>query len=36
MEYTNIDMYEFFNEETLSAENLGEFLTIAYKVYEAF
>ncbi|MBI4698406.1 MAG: hypothetical protein HY758_05705 [Nitrospirae bacterium] len=33
---TNIDMYEFFNEETLSAENLGEFLTIAYKVYEAF
>jgi hypothetical protein len=33
---TNIDMYEFFNEENLSAENLGEFLTIAYKVYEAF
>jgi len=33
---TNIDMHEFFNEELLSAENLGEFLTMAYKVYEAY
>ncbi len=33
---TNIDMYELIRDEYLTAENLGEFLTMAYKVYEAF
>ena len=33
---TNIDMYELIRDEFLTAENLGEFLTMAYKVYEAF
>jgi len=33
---TNIDMYEFVMDEELTAGNLGEFLTMAYKVYEAF
>ncbi len=33
---TNIEMYEFVMEEYLTAGNLGEFLTIAYNVYEAF
>ena len=33
---TNIDMYEFVMDEDLTADNLGEFLTIVYKVYEAF
>lgn len=33
---TNIDMYEFIRDEYLTAENLGEFLTMAYKIYEAF
>lgn len=33
---TNIDMYEFVTDEYLTAENLGEFLTMAYKVYETF
>jgi hypothetical protein len=33
---TNIDMYELVMDEELTAKNLGEFLTIAYKVYETF
>ncbi len=33
---TNIDMYEFVIDEYLTADNLGEFLTMAYKGYEAF
>jgi hypothetical protein len=33
---TNIDMYELVMDEDLTVEKLGEFLTMAYKVYEAF
>ena len=33
---TNIDMYEFIRDEYLTAGNLGGFLTMAYKIYEAF
>jgi hypothetical protein len=32
---TNIDMYNF-SEGGISLENIGEFLTMVYEVYEAF
>jgi len=33
---TNIEMHEFVEEGILSPRDTGEFLTIAYKVYEAY
>jgi hypothetical protein len=33
---TNIEMYDFVKEGFLSPENIGEFLSIAYRAYEAY
>ncbi|MBE0427709.1 MAG: hypothetical protein IBX72_13835 [Nitrospirae bacterium] len=33
---TNIEMHDFVNEGFLSPQALGEFLTMAYQVYEAY